>query len=283
MMSEYETSDEHRPVLWYRGYPIYAAHLIVVVFVASMFVATILNLFNIGGLLSAFVYYSGRVLHGEVWRVVTYGLVNPMNSTDFAWRFVIDMAMMVWFGREVERSFGRRTFLVFFGCLYLLTPLFYTLVGPWWPQALAGETGSFGVFIAFVALYPEAPFFFGLVAKWVGVIFVGIYTLIALNNREFVSLFSLWLTTGFAWAFVRFQQGQYRFALPALFRRKPAAQIVPDTGAPVSKETPTTSMSEIDALLDKIAQSGIGSLTARERAKLDAARADLLKRDSGRR
>jgi len=39
-------------------------------------------------------------------------------------------------------------------------------------------------------------------------------------------------------------------------------------------------MAEVDALLDKIAQSGIGSLTTKERAKLDAARAELLKRES---
>jgi hypothetical protein len=36
--------------------------------------------------------------------------------------------------------------------------------------------------------------------------------------------------------------------------------------------------SEVDALLDKIAQSGIGSLTAQERARLESARAELLKR-----
>ena len=37
-------------------------------------------------------------------------------------------------------------------------------------------------------------------------------------------------------------------------------------------------MAEVDALLDKIATSGISSLTAQERAKLDAARAELQKR-----
>jgi hypothetical protein len=41
-------------------------------------------------------------------------------------------------------------------------------------------------------------------------------------------------------------------------------------------------MTEIDALLDKIAHSGLSSLTAKERARLEAARADLLKRESGR-
>jgi hypothetical protein len=39
-----------------------------------------------------------------------------------------------------------------------------------------------------------------------------------------------------------------------------------------------TATSEVDALLDKIAQSGIGSLTAKERARLETARAELLKR-----
>ena len=41
-------------------------------------------------------------------------------------------------------------------------------------------------------------------------------------------------------------------------------------------------MAEVDALLDKIAQSGIASLTPKERAKLDAAREGLLKRGGDR-
>jgi hypothetical protein len=40
-------------------------------------------------------------------------------------------------------------------------------------------------------------------------------------------------------------------------------------------------MAEVDALLDKIAVSGIGSLTPKERAKLEAAREDLMKRGAG--
>jgi hypothetical protein len=40
----------------------------------------------------------------------------------------------------------------------------------------------------------------------------------------------------------------------------------------------TAATSSGPALLDKIAQSGIGSLTAKERARLESARAELLKR-----
>jgi hypothetical protein len=41
---------------------------------------------------------------------------------------------------------------------------------------------------------------------------------------------------------------------------------------------PIASMAEVDALLDKIAQHGIGSLTPKERAKLDAAQRELKNR-----
>lgn len=284
MINTYETSDEHRPVMWLRGYPVYAAHFIVLVFVVSMFVTAMLNLFNIGGLLGGLVFSSTQVLRGEVWRVVTYGFVNVPSLG-----FVLDMAMIVWFGREVERSFGRRSFLLFFAGIYLLTPLMLSLIGVWSPSSLAGETGAFAIFIAFATLFPETPFFFSFLAKWVAAILVGIYTLIALNNHDWVALLSLWTTTGFAFAFVRYQQG--RIALPKmnLFRRGPKLRVLPDL--PTEKKKPSAksvesqanSMAEVDALLDKIAQSGLGSLTAKERAKLDAARAALLKRESGRR
>jgi hypothetical protein len=58
-------------------------------------------------------------------------------------------------------------------------------------------------------------------------------------------------------------------------------RVLPDleerSGIKTAKEN---SMAEVDALLDKIAQSGISSLTAKERAKLDRAREDLKNRGS---
>ena len=113
MMNEFGSSEEHQPVTWYRGYPVYAAHLIVIGFVASMLVTTLLLAFKVGALLTWLPFDSGSVLHGEIWRVVTYGFVNPPSL-----QFVIDMAMLAFFGREVERAFGRRTFLSLYGCLY---------------------------------------------------------------------------------------------------------------------------------------------------------------------
>ena len=281
-MNEYETSDEHGPVTWLRGYPIYAAHFLVLVFIVSMLVTTAVMAFNGAALLSWLTYSSGEVLHGEVWRIFTYGLVNPPSPF-----FVMNMFMFIWFGRELEKTFGRRLFFLLYGGIYFLTPVLFTLLGLWVPMSAAGEPGGFALFIAFATLYPNVALFFGILAKWLAFILVAIYTLMCLAYHSWTSLISLWATTGFAFAFVRYQQGLITLPRLNLFRRGPKLRVLPDLKpekTPAAKaERSASSMAEVDALLDKIVQSGISSLTAKERAKLDAARTDLLKKDSGRR
>jgi membrane associated rhomboid family serine protease len=276
-MDVYGSSEEHQPVTWVRGHPIYAAHIIVAVFVASMIVTTVLMAAHLTGIFVWLPFGSAAVLRGEVWRVATYGLLNPPSLP-----FAVDMLMIVWFGREVERFFGRRTFLQLYAGVYLLSPLLFTLIGLWWPMNLAGETGAFALFIAFATLFPNAPMIFNVLAKWAAWILVAIFTLMALAANDWTTLVSLWATVGFAYAFVRYKQG--RFALPSfrLPTRKPKLRVLPDLEPPAAKSPKVASMAEVDALLDKIARSGMASLTAKERAKLDAARANLLKKDSGR-
>ena len=272
-MDGFGESDDHRPVTWLRGHPIYAAHFIVLVFVASMLGTTALKFARAESVLLLLPFSSEAVLKGEVWRVFTYGLWNEPSL----W-FVVDMFMIVWFGRELEKFFGRQKFLLFYGCLYFLSPLLFTLIGVWRPMGLQGETGAFAVFIAFATLYPNAVLIFNLLAKWVALILVGLYTLIALSNRDLVGLITLGTTVSFAFAFVRYQQGRFaipRFRLPG---RKPRLRVLPDDDAVPHDE----SMAEIDALLDKIARSGIASLTSKERTRLETARADLLKKESRR-
>jgi hypothetical protein len=277
IMNGYGESDDHRPVVWVRGHAIYAAHFVVIVFVLSMLVTTILMTANAPGLFAWLTFSSEAVFRGQIWRIFTYGLINPPSL----W-FVVDMAMTLWFGRELERFFGRNTFLLLYGCLYLLSPLLFTVIGVWRPMDLAGETGGFALFVAFATLYPNAVMLFNILAKWFALVLVGIYTLMALADRNLIQLITLWSTVGFAHVFVRFQQG--RFTLPRFRwpRRQPRFRVLPGTApkkAP-APNPPAGDMAEVDALLDKIAQSGIGSLTPKERAKLDAARDDLRRRAS---
>ena len=149
---------------------------------------------------------------------------------------------------------------------------------------LAGRSGAFGLFIGFATLYPNVSFFFNILAKWLAVILVALYTLMALSSRDTAGLIYLWTTVGFAYAFVRDQQG--RFSLPTFRRsarsasREPVSR--PAERARNSENGRQSTMAEVDALLDKIVQSGIHSLTPKERAKLDAARSEMQKRSQGR-
>lgn len=278
-MNGYGSPKENQPLLWVRGYPFYATHVIVAVFVASMLGTSLLMFFHADALFSSLAFTSAGMNQGEAWRIFTYGLVNPPSL----W-FAIEMLMIVWFGREVEKFFGRGPFLGLYAGLYLVTPILFTVIGRWRHTHLAGESTGFALFVAFATLFPNAPMFFNLLAKWVALVLVGIYSLIALSNGDGMSLISLWSSAGLAHAFVRYQQGHFALPLLPSWRRQPKLRVLPDL-----KPSPTSrgaapkisAMAEVDALLDKIAQSGYSSLTARERARLDAARDELRKKESG--
>ena len=284
-MNGYDTHDEQQPITWIRGQPVYAAHVLVLGFVVSMLLTAILMFANARSVLDTLAFSSPAVLRGEVWRVVTYGLVNQPSL----W-FAIDMLMLVWFGRELEKFFGRTKFLWLYGGLYFLKPVLFTLIGLWTPTSFAGQSGGFALFVAFATLYPNAVMLFNLLAKWIALILVGLYALMALSARDTISLISLLASVGFAHAYVRFYQGRLTFPSFSLPRRQPKFRVLPDE--PTAKPSPKnvtavrpardTTVAEMDALLDKIAHSGMNSLTSDERARLAAAAKAHTERKQGR-
>jgi len=287
-MSRYgfETPEEHGPVTWWRGHPVHAVHLLVAALVVSMLVTTVLQFARADGVIALLSFSGDAVWRGEVWRVLTYGLVNPPSLG-----LAIELLMLVWFGREVERFLGRRDFLRLYAGLYLVRPLLFTALAPVLPASFAGGTGSFAVFIAFATLFPDAPLLFNLLARWVAWGLLALGALMALGARDGVRLLELAATSGFAFAFIRHHQGRWSFPRFPRFRLSHPAPVTAPRAAPVpvaaragtarsAGTTPPVAapMAEVDALLDKIAQSGIHSLTAAERARLEAAREDLQRR-----
>ncbi|MFO1458661.1 MAG: rhomboid family intramembrane serine protease [Verrucomicrobiota bacterium] len=274
-MNEYRdwggTSDEHQPVTYWRGYPIYAAHLIVIVY-CTLMVGVAVSGSAIEGVIDALSFSSARVLSGQLWRWVTYGLLNFPSP----W-FALDMLMIVWFGRELERLFGRRLFLWLYAGIYLIAPIVLTAVGLVHPTLLSGQPGALALFIAFATQFPGMPVFFSLLAKWAALILVGIYALMALAARSWTDLILLASTCGFAHGFVRYQQGGWSLPEFRLPRRRPKLRTVPH-GVP---DESASAMSEMDSLLDKIARSGLGSLTTEERTRLETARKNLMRRSGG--
>jgi hypothetical protein len=270
-MNDTFSSDEHGPVTWVGGHPIYVAHYLALGFAASMVATALLSAFNLGPMLAWLAFSSTEVLRGQVWRIFTYGLVNQPSI----W-FALELLMIVWFGREVEKFFGRRKFLGLYAGLYLVPPLLFTLLGLARANALVGESVGFALFIAFATLYPGAQVLFGLLAKWVAWILLGIYALQALSGHDWLGLVSLGATAGFACGFVLWQMGRLQLLPAAPVRRVSSGPAPRETPARRRASPPSVSQ-EIDALLDKISQSGFESLTPKERAQLDAAREKLRK------
>lgn len=277
-MLGFDPSNDQQPVTWWRGHPIHAAMLLVIIHVAAMLVTTFV------GLSGLFAYNSSAVLHGAVWQFVTYAFVHPPQG--LLW-FAIEMYLLWAFGRELERFFGKRAFLQLYFLLLLLTPALLTVI------ALLGTPTSFygsgnlhfALFIAFATLYPGAAMLFGITAKWAAIILVAINSLEAIGAGAWNSLIALWVNIGAAILFVNVSRG--RIAIPSFnpFKRRPKFRVVPSEPArPQSRSTPRaedTTIDDIDPLLDKIAKSGINSLTSAERARLERARAALLKKDPG--
>jgi membrane associated rhomboid family serine protease len=271
-------SEDQQPLTYFRGYPVYATHAIVGFYVVTMLVCTLAGPGGSEAMIRALGYNSQLVHSGEVWRVFTYGLVNLPSLS-----FVIDMVMIVWFGRELERFFGRVVFLKFYGMLYLCVPLLFTLLGLIRPMSQVGQTGGLAIFVAFATLYPNAMMIFNILAKWFAAVILAIYTLMFLFARDFVGLAALWGPVSFAYGFVRYQQG--RFTLPSIplpsFRKRPKLRVVRE--AELEREAELDEpMAEMDALLDKIAKGGINSLSSSERQRLEKAREALLKRETRR-
>jgi membrane associated rhomboid family serine protease len=274
----FEQHDDYKPVTWVRGNPIYVTHLIVLFFSVTMLVATVLGPNVTQAMIRSMGFLSREVHGGEVWRIFTYGLVNPPSIN-----FVIDMIIIAWFGREMERFFGRKVFLGFYAALYLLVPVVLTLLGFLRPTALAGEIGGFAIFIAFATLYPGAVLIFNITAKWLAIIGVGIYSLLFLYGRDLVELASLWTTTGFAYSFVRYHQGRIqlpRFSWPGSKPKLRVLQRTRDVETLGAGEDDDDELeNDVDDLLEKIARNGLASLSKSERERLELARENLLKKD----
>lgn len=272
------TSDDYKPVTWMGRLPVdvttilVAAHVAVAV-TGCFFVAT-----NFGALLNLLTFDSARIFYGaQVWRLATYAFVHPPSM--LLW-FAIEMYMLFVFGREVERYIGQRPYIVLYALLLLLPTFLLTIWGLWQRTALAGSPAvHFGVFVAFATVYPSAELFLRITAKWTALILAAIYTLQLLAYHAWTDLVVVWTCIAAAFLFVRSRgvgpELLWWENFRGLFRRKPKFQVVPKP-APRRVVEPEDVYSSIDPILDKIAKSGINSLTAAERRALDRARSRLL-------
>ncbi len=307
-MIGFERSDDYQPLFWVGGRPVHVTMLLVGVHVLALVVSSLLH-----GLVGwspqfAMLFSASAVLHGEVWRLVTYPFAH-----DLSLGFAFSMFILAFIGREVERFFGRTMFIWLYTGL-VLTGSLTLLALHYLPNADAGDAqwldgGNlvlFGVFIAFAILYPNMQVYFWIPSVWIVYTLLGIGTLACFANHAWHLMTTFWISVAFAYFYTQYARvgseafgplANWRAYLPRRTVRRelppqPRSRRVVDVPAHVSKMSggvsPVASSERgdnvhesIDPLLDKISKHGLASLTHSERATLERARVSLLRKERG--
>jgi membrane associated rhomboid family serine protease len=212
----------------------------------------------------------------QLWQFVTYSFVNEPGI--FA---LIQLVLLAFFGRDVEKFIGRRAFAWLYGVLVLAIPVLLWLLSVL-GVAVGSYSGSdavhFAIFLAFAMIYPGAEIFFGIQARWIAVALLGIYTLQLLAARQWIGLSILWWECGVA-AVWMMREGVRSFSLPSV---STIPLKIPERRSKPARREPEKEgelYDSIDPILEKIARQGIGSLTRSEREKLERVRAALLEKE----
>lgn len=231
-------------------------------------------------------YFGEYVRQGDVWRLVTWPLVNPPDSF-----WVIITLVFFWFvGHRVEDEIGRVRFLVLELAATVVSAGVVTLI------PLTRSTGlgtglsllAFGLLVVIAIRNPQEPWFFG-VPIWILVaVFAAVDVLRLVGDRLWGILLLeavvIVVTTIGAAAYGVIDAFPFipRVGAPKPAGRRRAGKRRGRGGQGTVTQGPWSSPSgfspagpsrleqaELDVLLDKIGQSGIDSLSKEERRRLD--------------
>jgi membrane associated rhomboid family serine protease len=122
------------------------------------------------------VMFPEEVRSGQIWRLFTWPFANEPDI----WT-VITIAMLWYFGRELERMVGRSRFAVLLVLLAVVPGLFGTLLDI--PQAGIRPV-EIAVFCLFAVEYPNVRFFFGVPAWVFAAVIIGIEMLQLVGYRQ---------------------------------------------------------------------------------------------------
>ena len=260
--------------------------LLVIGGVASMFLWAISK--------SAVIRLTFHPLHvrdGEIWRLATWPLANPPTQI---W-VIITLAFFWFIGHAVEGMVGRNRYLGLVLAVAIVPAIFVTLL----PSSSFPTTTEIGLrllasvmFVIFAVHYPSQPFFFGIPAWVLALVFVGIDVLQFTSDRLWgtlllmLSAIALGVVIVRQWGFAERLQFIPQFAAPrpsgpgrskpakgSRSRRTSADKVVEGPwgapGRPPSAPDVAAAQHELDLLLDKISAGGLDSLTPDEKRKLN--------------
>ncbi|HEV3272498.1 MAG TPA: rhomboid family intramembrane serine protease [Candidatus Methylacidiphilales bacterium] len=280
-MLYHEQSEDYRPLFWMGGRPVYVNTLILILHILAFTVVALTVSFLGTGVLSALGLGNYEaVYHGQIWRLVSYIIFPPQTAI----MFIFAMGFLFYFGRQVEQFVGRKTYINLYAALVLIPSVLFCLLGLlgfWYENYLGGYSTIFGVFVAFATIYPGVEiciWFVNLTAKGWAYVLLGVLSLANIAYHEWISLGDLWCDAAVGYVGMRLiGAGRGLTWLTDWLEDRQAKRLARQRNLRVLKDAKETE--SIDDILEKISKHGVGSLDARERAALERARTNLLKRD----
>ena len=245
--------------------------------------------------------------HGFVWQLLSYQLMHG------GWLHLLLNCWAIYvFGREVERTLGRRSFLALYFTSGVIGGLFQALGGVLLDGAFAApvvgaSAGAFGLVAAFATLYPEQPLtmlvYFILPVRMRAKFLLLISAVVALAGIAFPGLLA-WVGMGgniahaahlggmltgivfvryaihWHWHWPRLRQARSQPLRPLVKVPRRTSALWGQTQGTLDEDLPPDEFlsKAVDPILDKISAHGIQSLTERERKILETAREKMVRR-----
>ena len=215
---------------------------------------------------------TSHVLRGQVWRLITsqYLHFNTMH-------LFFNMLGLYFLGRYLEQYWGRRKFFIFYTACGLAGNLFFMLLNMvGWLRigdAIGASGCILGVLGACAILFPGIQlivYFFPMKIRTAAALFLGLYVLNLINrggNAGGDAAHLAGLVAGAGYAFWR----RHGSTSPVGVRRVVAKVITtkrPPSAWRRKMEDDDQLNSEVDQILAKINEHGVGSLSAREKRLL---------------
>lgn len=236
------------------------------VFVVLMGLAGTIAGVVVSGLVLVTHFNSAAVISGELWRLITWPLVDQVSI----WA-VLTLVILWYFGNMLESTLGRNrmaSFMIGVAVILTVTHLIAGILLPGNTQLVGLDMIQLIIILLFIAEQPKRPFFFGIPAWVLGAIIVGLQILGLIAMRSWASLFALLFTLGFVAVFAR-QQGLLSAATWIPGGDRPRKRRAAAAARPSRRATQAVSdEARMDALLAKISAEGLHSLTKKERAEL---------------
>lgn len=263
-LGPYKTPQSLKRVLWALG---------LIGLIAPIFTFFLNHSFSLMGPSQWFALSRAGIFHGWVWQPFTYFIIQTAG-VGISLSFLLSLAFhlfLLWFsGSELINRFGTRPFFLFFFGGALLSGLFAaSLLLLFSSQAIIVGLSPplFAVLTVWAMLYPDLELFFFFLlrikAKRLIALFFGIALLFALSSGHFVLFFTEFF--GMSWGYLI---GRTIWKLPNPFsiphKKKQKTNKIIDIS--VMHESDEAFM---ERMLDKVAAKGEGSLTSRERERMN--------------